>query len=315
MSTVTDASPADVEPLPRWSTSDVFESLDSAAFRAAMERVSADVARLTAVFEEHGIRATAPRPVTDADGLAADAAIGAYNRTADQLDIVGATVYATVTTDSRDERASSLLSQLEIDDAAMRPLLARLADWVHALGPEQLAAVSEQARDHLEPLRRLSERSAHQMNEAEEGLYAELQTTGSSAWYRLHQDVTSQLATDVEFPDGRTERLPMPAVRGLATSADPAVREAAYRAELAAWPTVATPIAAPSTRSRVRRTPSTVGDTGRARSTPRCTPTASAVPPSTRCTLPSWTHCPTSGAGYGPRPASTATRADCAGRT
>ncbi len=244
MSTVTDATPADVDPLPRWSTSDVFESLDSATFRAAMERVSADVARLTAVFEEHGIRATEPRSVTDADGLAADAAIEAYNRTADQFDIVGATVYATVSTDSRDERASSLLSQLEIDDAAMRPLLARLADWVHALGPDELAAVSEQARDHLEPLRRLAERSAHQMNEAEEGLYAELQTTGSSAWYRLHQDVTSQLAADVEFPDGRIERLPMPAVRGLATSADPAIREAGYRAELAAWPTIATPIAA-----------------------------------------------------------------------
>ena len=51
-------------------------------------------------------------------------------------------------------------------------------------------------------------------------------------------DVTSQLTTDVEFPDGRTETLPMPAVRGLATSTDPAVRKAAYDAEMRAWPTV-----------------------------------------------------------------------------
>ena len=36
----------------------------------------------------------------------------------------------------------------------------------------------------------------------------------------------------------------MPAVRGLATHADPAVRRAAYAAELDAWPRVAVPCAA-----------------------------------------------------------------------
>ena len=35
--------------------------------------------------------------------------------------------------------------------------------------------------------------------------------------------------------------MPMAAVRGLATDADPAVREAAYDAEMRAWPTVAVP--------------------------------------------------------------------------
>ena len=58
------------------------------------------------------------------------------------------------------------------------------------------------------------------MNESEEGLYAELATTGSSAWARLHSDVTSQLTADVTFPDGHVERLPMPAVRGLGIDAD-----------------------------------------------------------------------------------------------
>ena len=232
------------DPLPRWSVADVFSSLDSPEFRDAMERVGAEVTRLAALFDEHDVRATRARPVTGADGLAADAVISAYNRTAAEMDIVGATVYATVTTDSRDEQASALLSQLDVHDAVFRPLLSRLADWVDALGADELVTVSEQAREHHEPLRRLAQRAAHQMSESEEGLYAELQTTGSSAWYRLHQDVTSQLATDVEFPDGHTERLPMPAVRGLASSPDAGVRAAAYRAEMAAWPTIATPIGA-----------------------------------------------------------------------
>ncbi|MGZ7023618.1 MAG: M3 family metallopeptidase, partial [Ilumatobacteraceae bacterium] len=68
-------------------------------------------------------------------------------------------------------------------------------------------------------------------------------TTGSTAWERLHSDVTSQLSEVVELPGGH-EELPMAAIRGLATDADPAVRQAAYEAELRAWPKVAVTCAA-----------------------------------------------------------------------
>ena len=230
--------------LPRWSVADVFPSLEAPEFAAAFEQVGADVTRLVALWDEHGIRAVEPRPVTAADGAAADAVIAAYNRTSTAMSRVGAAIYATVTTDSRDERASSLLSELTQLDAVVTPLLARLADWVRALGADELAGVSREVGDHLEPMRRLQARAAHQMSEAEEGLYAELQTTGSAAWYRLHQEVTSQLTTDVTMPDGTVRRMPLTAVRGLATDPDPDVREAGYRAELAAWPTIAAPIAA-----------------------------------------------------------------------
>jgi oligoendopeptidase F len=161
-----------------------------------------------------------------------------------EMEILEVAVYATVSTDSRDEHAAALLSRLEVDDAVIRPLVARLAEWVRALGVHELAAVSDEVREHLEPLERLATRAEHQMSEAEEGLYAELATTGSSAWSRLHGDVTSQLTTDVTFPDGRVERLSMPAVRGLGSHPDPDVRKAAYDAEMTAWPTIATPIAA-----------------------------------------------------------------------
>jgi oligoendopeptidase F len=229
--------------LPRWSVADVYDSLHAPEFMAAMERSDAEAARLVALFDEHDIRATEPRPVTEADGVAADAVVAAYNRAMADVEVTEATVYATVATDSRDEHASALLSQLEVSQAVVRPLLARLADWTNALGVDQLATVSDEVRQHLEPLRRLADRARHQMSEPEEGLYAELSTTGSSAWYRLHSDVTSQLSTELDLGDG-VERLPMPAVRGLASSPDPAIREAAYQAEMAAWPTIATPVAA-----------------------------------------------------------------------
>lgn len=229
--------------LPTWSVADVHESFGARSFVDALERATSDVERLTALFDEHGVRAIpARRPDAD-DGAACDAVVRAYNATSEQLQHLGAYVHATVSTDSRHEQAQALSSELTAVSARVSPLLARLADWVRALGPDDLAAVSPEAADHLGPLRRLAARAEHQMSEPEEGLYAELATVGTVAWSRLQADITSQLSTEVALPDGPA-RLPMPAVRGLATHADPAVRRAAYDAELQAWPQVSTACAA-----------------------------------------------------------------------
>jgi pepF/M3 family oligoendopeptidase len=234
------------ENLPLWSVADVHESLTSRSFVDSLERVKSDVGRLEALYDELGIRALPDgvSPTVDAEtGVRLDRAIRDFNTVVAQTEILEAYVYANVATNTRDETAQALLSEIEVAGSRITPLLARLADFVCDHDVDALSAVSSEARDHLGPLMRLAERSEHQMDESEEGLYAELSTTGSSAWGRLQSDVTSQLTVDVQLPTG-TKRMPMPAVRGLATEADVAVRKAAYDAEMVAWPTVATACAA-----------------------------------------------------------------------
>ncbi|MFM8902320.1 MAG: M3 family oligoendopeptidase [Actinomycetota bacterium] len=229
--------------LPRWSVADVHESFESRSFADAMERTGANVARLEAQFEQHNIRAVDSRKPTRQDGEAANKVITAMNETIKESEILGAYVYATVSTDTRDEKAQGLLSELEVVDSRLAPLLARLADWVASLGADDLARVSEVAREHLGPLQRLQARAEHQMSEIEEGFYSELSTTGSSAWSRLQGDITSQLTVEVDLPDG-SKTLPITAVRGMSSHSDVRVRKAAYDAEMRAWPTVAMPCAA-----------------------------------------------------------------------
>ncbi len=237
-------SSTEIEPLPRWSVADVHEGLDARSFTDALERIGAGAQRLVALFDEHDVRAVEARPITTADGESADAVIAAFNSFITDFSELEAVVYSKITTDSRNQRAQTIASQLEVHEANVSPLLARLADWVHALGVAELARVSAEVAQHEGPLTRLDDRAAHQMTEAEEGLYAQLSTTGSGAWGRLQNDLTSQLTAEVEFPDGRTESMPMPAVRGLATDTDPGVRKAGYDAEMQAWPRVDTSIAA-----------------------------------------------------------------------
>ena len=123
-------------------------------------------------------------------------------------------------------------------------LRTRFDAWLGGLDVDGLIAASPAAAEHAWPLRKAARRSAHQMAEPEESLAAELGVTGSTAWARLYEDVTAGVTATVEHPDGRTETLPIFTVRGLATHPDAAVREAAFRAELAAWQANAVPIAA-----------------------------------------------------------------------
>lgn len=209
-----------------------------------MERSGADATRLEALFEEHGIRAVQPRPVTDADGVAADAVVVALNAYGDHTDLTEAYIYATTSTDTFDERAQALMAEFEMQAVRRRPLMARFAAWMAALGVDQLATVSTQVAEHREPFMKLAAHAEHQMSESEEGLYAELLASGSSAWGQLQQTVTSQLTATVAMPDGTNPTLPMAAIRGMASNPDAAVRKAAYDAEMAAWPQVAPSVAA-----------------------------------------------------------------------
>ena len=128
MSTATTEAPEHLDDLPRWSVTDLYESLDSREFRAAVEQARADVGRAMATFDRHEIRAIEPRQATEQDGLAADAAIAALNDLGALLERLGSYVYATVSTDSRDERAQSLFAEVLTIDARIKPLVARLAD-------------------------------------------------------------------------------------------------------------------------------------------------------------------------------------------
>ena len=232
-------SPDTGEELPRWSVADVHESLEARSFLAELERVSADTARLVALFDERNVRALPSRPVTADDGITADQIISAMNAVLRRHQELSSYVAAFVSTNSYDEEAQATAHELHSLNASLSPLLSRLVEWVAALGADALANVSNEAAEHVGPLRQLAHRAEHQMGEVEEGLYAELAQTGSSAWNRLHGDVTSQLHAEVTMPDGVTQRLPMAAVRGLANDRDPRVRQAAYDAEMHTWPTVA----------------------------------------------------------------------------
>ncbi len=228
--------------LPRWDVTAYFPSLESREFATAEEQLGASLQRLVALFDRHDVRG-GDKSLDAATAGAFDEVVSETNRVMLELDRIDAYVYAFASTDTTDAVAQAAMSRLLEQSATLHDLRTRLDAWIAALGADALVEASESARDHEWPVRKGALRAERQMPEGEETLASLLSITGSSAWSQLYSDVTSSITVDVQLPDG-VQNTPIFAVRGMAMDPDPAVREAAYHAELRAWKANAIPLAA-----------------------------------------------------------------------
>ncbi len=232
--------------LPRWDPWTIGPG-DERALAAAEEAVLADLDRLGARYDAVGVAGGPPREPDAADREAVAEVLDATNAVLADVRALAAHLHARVSVDAGDDDAAGRQSALQTRLADLTRLTTRLDAWLASLGGEALADPTADpplvVAEHAFALRRAAEQAAHHLSPAEEDLVADLRLSGSVAWARLHREVTAGLTATVAGPDG-DEVLPMSVVRGRATHADPAVRRAAYDAELATWPTVAVPLAA-----------------------------------------------------------------------
>jgi pepF/M3 family oligoendopeptidase len=231
--------------LPTWDLDSLFPTVDGPEVAAAETGLGEAIGALGELCDRHDVRGDgAGGSDGRVDPAAFDAVLAALNDVLDRFSRLESFAYGHVSTDSGNEAAQALLSRLAAQDARITALRTRFDAWLGRLDVDDLVATSPAAAAHAWPLRKAARRADHQMPEPEEALAAELSITGSTAWNRLYGDVTAGVTATVEHPDGRTEELPIFAVRGLATHPDAATREAAFRAELGAWQANAVPLAA-----------------------------------------------------------------------
>lgn len=131
------------------------------------------------------------------------------------------------------------------------PVMNRLEEATSALSAklgavddlDALIGQSDLLKAHAFLLRRLKENAEHVIDPALEPTVLKLQMTGGSAWEQLRDQLDGTHMVDMTV-DGEARTLPLSEVRGMAYSADAAVRKSAYEAELAAYPKLEIPMAA-----------------------------------------------------------------------
>ncbi len=231
------------EALPRWNLTTFFPDLDSAEFETAFQETIASINDLKRLFEEEEIRESDGLEVNQQLVERFETVVGRFNEVQSQVRLVYGYIYSFVSTDSRNELAQSKLSQLKQELVTLSTLETRFTAWLGSLAVERLIERSELARGHRFTLREAKVEARHLMAPEKEELAAKLAPSGSSAWGKLHGDVTSQISVELEI-EGERQELPMSAVRNLAYEPEREVRRAAYRAELAAWEAWEVPLAA-----------------------------------------------------------------------
>ncbi len=230
--------------IPRWDLSNVYPSLESPEFQAAIENVQRQITELEQFLTGRVSRANASTPPAELGALLGES-VERFNA----LQELGYTLYSYiqsfVATDSRDTTAMKKMSEFQKTMVRVQMVGTQFQAWVGKLAPVLDAAIAANpvASAHAFNLKETAEQCKYLMSEAEEGLAAELNLSGANAWGKLQGTVTSQLTVEFEL-DGKTQKLPMPALINLRSHPDAGVRRRAYEAENKAWDSVRETLAA-----------------------------------------------------------------------
>ncbi len=150
----------------------------------------------------------------------------------------------TVSVDARNEEALKIIEDLEKEAARLTGPMVRFQKWLGELDDlNGLINRSPLLQEHRFYLEELVEINRYLLSEKEETIIAELTRTGSSAWTRLQEKLTSTLMVEMEIK-GEQKLLPLPEVRNMAFKKDPGLRRSAYDAELKAYQKIEEPVAA-----------------------------------------------------------------------
>ncbi len=229
---------------PRWDLTNVYPSLESKEFQTAIADYKKQVSALEKFFKNKLEKANAKSKTQDLAALIGEA-IDRINRIRSLFATIEPFIYSFYVTNSRDKTAAKMLSEFEQANLPMEKLYTRFKAWLGLVAPKLKEAIklNPSAKAHAFMLDEAAKQSKYLMTEAEESLASELTLSGGNAFGKLQGTVVSQMSVEVEL-DGKTEKLPMPALINLRSHADEATRRRGYEAENQAWEGVKETLAA-----------------------------------------------------------------------
>jgi pepF/M3 family oligoendopeptidase len=223
----------------------VYPDLTSSEFAHSFSLLEQRIAELTQLFETHHImeQPAIAIPVDATLVQTFDTIITRYNTLLDHIKELGTYILCFIATNSQDDTAQAKMSELQQPEVQLSNLSTRLTAWIGSLDVETLIQRSPIAAEHAHTLHQAKIQATHLMSPAEEELATELNISGGSAWSKLYNTITSQIAVPIEL-SGQQQMLPMSVIRSMASDSNRETRQLAYKAELAAWEKSAVPLAA-----------------------------------------------------------------------
>ena len=167
---------------PRWDLSNVYPSLKSKEYQAAVKNYQAQVASLGRFFDTKLAKAGPKAPVAKLAALTGEL-IDRVNSIQKLSGTIVPYLYSFVTTDSHDKVAKRAMSEFEQASLPMDKLIVRMRSWLGSLGPKlaQVIKKNKTAAEHAFMLRENVRLSRFQMSDGLEGLASEMSLSGGNA--------------------------------------------------------------------------------------------------------------------------------------
>jgi pepF/M3 family oligoendopeptidase len=139
--------------------------------------------------------------------------------------------YLAYSVDTKNDVALKQMEKVESYIPKITIIEVKFKKWISELNNiDELINSSELLKEHEFVIRNHKAKAKYLLSDKEEELIAQMQNTGSNAWAKLQDSVTSSLL--VEYED---EKLPLTVIRNYAYDESPEKRKKAYEAELKAY--------------------------------------------------------------------------------
>lgn len=217
-----------MEKLPHWDLTSIYPAVSDDSFDQDVNSLADQVRIIREILTDESAR------VSDFPNWLVRL-LDRYQVALDTTETLYAYASALVTVDTHDESALRALNRVEEASLEIKAVHVELLHTLaHYRAEVETAKVSD---DRLVSfafiLEELLEEQAHTMSEAEEQLAADLNRSGTDAWSRLQEAISS--TADVLWEPEKGTRKTVIQLRSLAFDADRKVRKRAYDAELAVW--------------------------------------------------------------------------------
>ena len=217
-----------MESLPRWNLTSIYQAVDSAEFEA-------DLASLDGLVKSVRDLLARRDEVEQEFSSWLIALLDRYQEALDTAETLYAYTSALVTVDTGDAQAMHALNRVE---EALLGMKSVHVQFIHALAAcEADVERAIEADGRITPFRfvlhELLDEQRHTMSEEQEDLAADLSRSGTDAWGRLQEAISSTV--DMQWDAEKGTRKTVIQLRSLAFDPDRAVRRRAYEAELDIW--------------------------------------------------------------------------------
>src|SRR6056297_4043427 len=218
----------------RWSLNALYPGLNSEEFQNDKKRFNDNIGRLTEYsFSDN-----------DDQVKAAEKFVTLLKRHYKLSLKMLAFLRLSVSVDAQNEPALKMSEILEKEMVKITKKMVEFQTWLSKIKDRnRLYQNSDLLKEHKFLIEEMVEKSEYLLSEDEEELIAQMKQTGSSAWTKLQEKLTSTLKVPIEI-EGEKKELPLPVVRNMAYKKDPEIRRKAYQAELKTYQEIDESVAA-----------------------------------------------------------------------